>query len=208
MAAIDKTYVSKYSDYKALKEWAEGVEFTAPNGIKFRMSDYLFEWKETDFEPKYQYPVMTTPQGLDYFLIKHCPLEFVQKRMQEVYPDWYEQVKEGKSDYDNFKYVNGAPEGWEKGRKIIWINKPKHNKIVGPAELEMIRECDYCSNPYEDEIGRFVSFDEIHSSFGSYFIQEKTYKALQRKLMKMPLPEGQVFDIHDGYNDHYKLLVL
>ena len=93
MASIDKTYVSKYTDYKALKEWTEGVEFTAPNGIKFRPSEYIYEWEESDFEPGHQLPVMNTPQGLDYFLIKHCPFEFVQNRMQEVYTDLYWQVK-------------------------------------------------------------------------------------------------------------------
>ena len=108
MAGIDKTYVRNVQDYLDLVSWAKDKEFKCPNGQVIRPSDYIYEWNISELEDvlsRYgEYPVMNTPYALDYFLIKHCPLDFVRKRMEEVYnQNHIESVKNGTSRFDTFK---------------------------------------------------------------------------------------------------------
>lgn len=102
MAAIDKTYVSSYEDYRKVIDWARTAEFVCPNGKKFSVIDYCYYTDKSEEEIREmlrknrEIPVMNTPVRLDYFLIKHCPIELVQERMKEVYDTgFYDAVKNG-----------------------------------------------------------------------------------------------------------------
>jgi len=88
MAGIDKTYTYSWKDYVALKEWMK----TQPN--RCELLDCLYEWVSEDFNGVLEVPVMNTTTHIDRYLIMHCPLEFVQNRMREVYPPkYYARVK-------------------------------------------------------------------------------------------------------------------
>jgi hypothetical protein len=66
-----------------------GQSFVCPNGDIIRPINYLFRWNEEDFDGEKYLPIMNTPYSLDYFLIKHCPVKLVRKRMRQVYDDEY-----------------------------------------------------------------------------------------------------------------------
>lgn len=92
MAAIDKTYVKTWEDYKAIRDWARKTDMIYPNGIN---GGKMIEWfyypnlTESDFNGK-EYPLWNTGVPVDMFLYKHCPFELVQNRLVEQYgPEIY-----------------------------------------------------------------------------------------------------------------------
>ena len=108
MAGIDKTYVSSSKDYFDFIEWAKEKKFTCPNGIILSPLDYVYEQDpETIDERIKEYgriTLMNTPVSMDYFLIKYCPLTFVQDRLREVYPESFiEDINKGISCFDNYR---------------------------------------------------------------------------------------------------------
>ena len=44
-----------------------------------------------------------TPTWLDIWLIRNCPIEFIQDRLKYQYGEEYEQIKNGTSAYDTYK---------------------------------------------------------------------------------------------------------
>ena len=94
MAAIDKTYTNSYKNYTDLIEWARNNKFTCPNGTIVNVLNSIYSnWTKEDFNKAinegHTLPVMNTSQSTDYYLIKYCPLQFVQDRMIEVYDEDY-----------------------------------------------------------------------------------------------------------------------
>ena len=91
MAAIDKTYITNVKDYIEFIDWAKDKEYKCPNGCIVKPMDYLYEWDienlKNTIENHKEVAILSTDSTIDYFLIKYCPLEFVQKRMSEVYSD-------------------------------------------------------------------------------------------------------------------------
>ena len=85
MAAIDKTYTSSWEEYQSLVEWCREKSFTLKNGDVIYPSKYIYEWSEEDFDGKKELPVWNTPTYLDIWLIRHCPLRFIQDRLKEQY---------------------------------------------------------------------------------------------------------------------------
>lgn len=209
MAAIDKTYTNKWSDYEALVRWAEGKEFVAKNGLRLRPIDYIYEWDKKDWNGK-EVPVMNTPEALDYFLVKECPLQFVQDRMKEVYgSEWYEEVRSGTSYYDSVIYVDSVPVTLAKNRKIVWVNKPKHNKIPEGTYLTLYGMDSDWPLTYSRELGRWLLEDEIKDCYGDdLYVGGMTWKAVIRKLRNMPLPSMAVIKC-GGYDvPEHKLIIL
>jgi hypothetical protein len=104
MAAIDKTYTDSWRNYCNLKEWASKSKFICPDGTIVDISKSVYGWlEEREFGKGRFLPVMSTSWVSDYYLIKYCPLDFVQKRMIEVYNEEFVQsVNNGKSEYDFF----------------------------------------------------------------------------------------------------------
>ena len=80
MAGIDKTYVKTWQEYQDLVNWLEQNQFKCPNGDIIEIPHY--GWSKEDFDGERERPVLNTTQEEDYFLIKYCPLQFVQDRMK------------------------------------------------------------------------------------------------------------------------------
>ena len=98
MAAIDKTYTSSWDEYVALIKWAEQqeIEFTTvrewASPIRRKLVDYIYlHWKNDDFDGTAR-PVLYTPECVDRYLAIHCPLDFVVKRLKDVYAEDYEML--------------------------------------------------------------------------------------------------------------------
>lgn len=117
MAAIDKTYTSSWDEYQSLLEWCKDKSFVLKNGDVVRPSKYIYKWREEDFDGERELPVWNTPTYLDIWLIRHCPLEFIQERLKEQYgggwsktaftehndDDMYYKILTHSSPYDNFQ---------------------------------------------------------------------------------------------------------
>ena len=120
MAAIDKTYLDSWEQYQQLKDWCSSIGTTMDDyGNKIRPIDFLWNyWKPEDFKKGHGVPVWNTPEYFDVWLIRNCPLDFIQDNLKEQYDDngWsktsltgrqeqsaYELIKEHKSAYDLYK---------------------------------------------------------------------------------------------------------
>ena len=100
MAGIDKTYIKTYNQYKEVCDWCKDivVTFGINKNIKFKPSDFINEYTKDDFN---QLPengelvLWNTPQYMDEWLIKNCPIDFIQNRLKEQYGDDYDDIKNG-----------------------------------------------------------------------------------------------------------------
>lgn len=217
MAAIDKTYVRTWKDWKEITDWMKSFGRKLPNGSILRGENFLYypdatkEEIEDWLREQKEIPVINTSWTMDYFLIKECPLEVVQNRMQNVYSkEEYEAIKNGISEYDKFvrpvggkhlklikkpKYWNPSKYLWNgkicKDRFVVDIDLPKE---YGDGYSWYYEENDYWSMPPELIAGGFMS---------SAVVCCKTHKALMRKILKWNLPVGTKvkvshFRLHGG----------
>nr|DAW35396.1 MAG TPA: hypothetical protein [Caudoviricetes sp.] len=102
MAAIDKTYIKTYNQYKEVYDWCRDIVVTFDDtfvkNVSFKPSDFISEYTEDDFK---QLPengelvLWNTPYYMDKWLIRNCPIGFIQKRLKEQYGNDYEDIKNG-----------------------------------------------------------------------------------------------------------------
>ena len=98
MAAIDKTYIKTYNQYKEVYDWCKDIVVTFKNKISFKPSDFICEYTEDDFNqlPENSEIVLwNTPYYMDKWLIRNCPIDFIQKRLKEQYGNDYDDIKNG-----------------------------------------------------------------------------------------------------------------
>ena len=117
MAAIDKTYINNWNDYKALVDWCKDKSFTLSNGDIIKPSYFIYNYTEENFNDRKEIPVWNTPIYLDIWLIRNCPLKFIQDRLKEQYgtgyskefiisheyEDTYHKILNYTSQYDNYE---------------------------------------------------------------------------------------------------------
>lgn len=207
MAGIDKTYVNSYKDYKDIIDYARKTKFECPNGIIINLNDYLYsEITKEDFEKHLKEfsgsscPVMNTPEGVDYFLIKYCPLKVIQDRMEEVYSTEYVYaIKNGQSEFD--KFVKS-----ESGKHYRIIVKPTFykqmkfysnnlHKYVKPGYKVYVEDMWY-----SDEYDRWLEYGELgiwNTNIAN--TNCKSFKSIIRKIMSWKLPIGSIVKVCGYY---------
>lgn len=219
MAGIDKTYTNSYKDYIDLINWARKYTFTCPNGTIVDISKSIYNWTEEDFikatDEGYSLPIMNTSSSTDYFLIKCCPLQFVQDRMKDVYDDEYDEIKNNISPYDTF-----SKEG-KYGTHCKLISSPKKPfRNNRPLNIKQWWVDIILPESFDGYLWYLVSYNkwvwpyELHGnttdiSSGGWFEKRfKTRKAIERHICKWKLPKGTIVQVCGKYiNEEYKYLV-
>lgn len=201
MSSIDKTYVSSFEEWKEVMDWARTTKFTCPNGMVLNVIDYCYNSDYTEEEikeclsKKGEIPVMITSKELDYFLIKHCPIQIVQDRMEDVYDeDYINSVLNRTSKYDKFVRP-------EVGKHFKCIRKPLWNY----TDKWFNQYCNrYFKGFYAVDVmykGKYLWYNEIFDCWklddelGYFTISGATVcchsiKSLVRKFRKWNLPIG------------------
>lgn len=123
MAGIDKTYIHNYSQYKEVYDWCKDKEVTLKNGVTFKPLNFLYKITEEEFnnnkkewiernlkflskkelENNYEFPIWNTPLYFDIWLIRNCPINFIQDRLKQQYKEEYDQIKNYTSVYDTYQ---------------------------------------------------------------------------------------------------------
>ena len=222
MAGIDKTYIKTYSQYKEVCDWCKDIVATFDidndNNIKFEPSKFINKYTEDDFN---QLPengelvLWNTPCYMDQWLIKNCPIDFIQKRLKEQYGDYYDDIKNGNFDtykrnglaqYIHFKVIK-KPHVY---RRFSFIYTDRQNKLrvykenkKGVWEVRIKNEdyywfyneqCDYWTN----EIEAFP-----YDSFACTIKKKNlNIKSIYRYLRKWNLPAGLKITIENVYFDY------
>lgn len=212
MAGIDKTYCKSYKEYYDLINWAKETTFTCPNGLKLYPSNYIYNWDKRIFNDKDSIPVMNTPQVLDYFLIKYCPCEFVQNTMKKVYNTFYDEVKQGISDYDKFD-INKVKIATK--YKILERPKDKKHPYRKSNRIGLYRKNPiwniyaqyhngeyFTTIEYNSILKRFIYENELYSSYNfnmDKFYKCKNIKSLCRQLIKAKIPSNTFVRVQGLY---------
>ena len=103
MAAIDKIYVNTWDDYVRFRDWLkEQPPIEDKYGRKVKISKYIIDWKEEEIIKRgYDFPIFMAPYYVDAYIIKNCPLDYIQKHLmlnyghitEEDIKEMYEVVK-------------------------------------------------------------------------------------------------------------------
>lgn len=214
MAGCDKIWTSRYQDYLDLREWAKKNKFTCPNGIVIDPSEFFYRnFNEDDFDGG-EIAIMFSPCELDYFLIKYCPLQFVQDYLKSVCSEKHIQsVLRGTSPYDRFVPL-------KLGSKVRLIYREQRSNRLSKFRHHKQKfdvGVNYNDNGllYNEDYDKwFISYDketdtsELGPWTGYYANVCHTIKALIRKIRKWNLPKGSIVDaigIYEG--ETYKFVV-
>ena len=219
MAGIDKTFTSSWKDYKELREWAQKTRMEYPH--KEKGAGYLIDWfyepdlTEKDFKDgKEEHVIWDTPESVDRFLRKNCPLAFVQERLKEQY---------GKG-YDDLLKPHVDPHIEKKGKllKLKFLKTPdayefrsaKYGYTVSVGDtLEKSKTGDYYVRNkdftkewyYYRNYGKFFRADECREDTESeltpdyLWIRHPNKRKLIRLARKWNLPAGLYIEIIGSY---------
>lgn len=186
MAAIDKTYVSSWEEYKEIRDWAIKTNVIYPNGdIGSKMINWFYfpYLTEGDFKEDKEYILWNTSEIVDMFLYKHCPFELVQERLKEQYSD--------------LSYLDREPiNEHEVGNHFI-IPKKFINRIVYWQWYCIAVKYNERYWGYNTETDQWVSTNEL-GKFHQYYLYIKltSKKALARQIRKWNLPKGAAISIN------------
>lgn len=207
MAGIDKTYIKSYSQYKEISDWCQ-LQGIVTDQFNNKFSPYDFipnkydengdiigkldeEFFNDYFTKHEEFPLWNTPTYFDIYLIKNCPIGFIQDRLKQQYGYEYVSIKNNNSIYDNFKR-NGIKNPHFsikykdlnfrfKDDKLSWsieiISKPYMEYYDGANEWYFCQEC-------KKGIGNLLSSCYL-KHFGNMSPQR-----IRRLLNKWNLPKG------------------
>ena len=219
MAGIDKTYCNTIAEHEEFKEWVTENKFITPFGEVIDIADYMYNFDtpidelQEQVDNGYEITVMNTPAYIDYYLIKHCPIKFVQDRMKQVYPKHYENIINGISPFDNF---NRDPIAGTKVKcikesdfcKKDFLDKRKGKKYISDNWIEVYHNTYWLI--YNEEYNYWPIYDYELMSGNSNVCHKpiKSRKALIRQIKKWRLPKGCIVTwrgIYQGDNMMFKV---
>ena len=107
MAAIDKVYVNSYEQADQFRTWCKAHTISDKYGVVKPLSYWVFkninEWDDWSTA----HPIFSAPNPVDYYVIRNCPFDFVQKSMKVNYDSAYDKIKNAEMYYtDNIGTIN------------------------------------------------------------------------------------------------------
>lgn len=189
MAAIDKTYVNNKKDYDDLMDWAGTQKVcTTPIGESFDIRDYMYGWNKEDvlnaFANGAEIPIWNTPQAVDKYLYKNCPLKFVQDRLKEQYGDPEESLAKS--------------EDYEYGKCKV-LKFPKVFKDID-VEFEVMNETGEWL-AFNKPTNKWVKFGDVLVISGRYTCGLSMRK-LRRLLKTWLIPKGYAVYVRMYYGNY------
>lgn len=192
MAGIDKTYVSKWSDYKEIRDWAKVTDMIYPDGTNGgKMIDWFYypNLTEQDFaDEDTEYVLWNTSVAVDMFLYNNCPFKLVQDRLKEQYDisELSEKNVINKHEVGNhFKF----PKRFRGGIYTFYVDRQTDKKIENWW--------------YSDYHNKWTEYEEFGPwNTNSCVKNVKSRKAAIRLIRKWNLPKGSVVTVTDYYNKY------
>lgn len=193
-----------YGKYKTEEYWMERSERFNNYSTFSSWCEYVDTWAEI--------PLWNTDHVFDIYLIKNCPIDFIQERLKEQYGcgwskeaftnnyDSYEAIKNGTSVYDT--YVRNGEKNphfkindlgsWRfKDRDISWW-------------IDVVYEDEYLN--YDSDADKWYFYNECYMPLGHSMSCCTTIngplskRKLYRIIKKWNLPKGTVIKFMGDYN--------
>lgn len=238
MAGIDKTYVTCWEDYKAVRDWAESVgTVTDDFGNVFAPLDWMSEWEEAEFnevirrqkekykeyykDPKHvqeakdalgedwepepegigEIFLWNTPTFFDIWLIRYCPIDFIQERLKQQYASCYTELKERRSEYD--LYIRPAA---SKHFKVLPLSS--FPRIRG-RNLTLYIQSEDSDWMYNDETRKWHHWLEC-KEWNTNTMNARgpiTRRKLKRIISKCGFPAGVKLRVCSNYGHVFKVVI-
>lgn len=213
MAAIDKLYVKSYEQFIKFKEWCEKQPpIKDKYGKDCTLISYLFSWCTEDWwQDKESSPIFQAPCFIDAYIIRNCPLDFIQESIKWNYGDSYKKI------LNNELYTSPSID-CEYGKHFTILQRPTYGNVNRPYrgtwrvdvmgyDLWYNHNFDiFKSKEYGtwDNILEFVESEYISSS--TFVPSMRTLRRLLTKKWKFPV--GTVLRVTSRYyNEEYKILI-
>lgn len=219
MAAIDKMYTTSYKNYMEFKEWCKHVLLEDKYGKREPISSYLIHWEENDFNDNKERPIFSAPCYVDAYVIRNCPLQFMQDEMKLHYGGYNPNFGEYANSYNKIK----AGELYAKPSTDLTYEVGRHFKCV-KHPFDRYRDTPFLSKTWfvDVEIPDGMGFMWYHKDTDTwdfcdeYVISEwtssnafaKSIKSLKRRIIKWKLPIGTKIRVTGRYiGDEYEFIV-
>lgn len=200
MAAIDKIYINGYSNYIKFVEWCkEQPKIKDKYGAECSLMDYVYKYEDFGEECR---PAFMAPCYIDAYVIRNCPLDFVQKELERNYGSSYSEIKEGKlynTPFTSYEYTIG------KHFKCTAHPPIKYNRPFRGSWFVEVYPPDGIFMWYHREIDAWDFSDEfVKCRWASSTGYINTIKSLKRKILKWKLPVGTKIEVIGRYiNERY-----
>ena len=162
--------------------------------------DFLGEDWEPNPNGEGELVLWNTPTFFDIWLIRNCPIDFIQGRLKQQYGD-YEEIKMRNSEFDS--YVRPAASS--------------HFKILPLGSFPRIRQKDHKlylaveSNEwvYNDETKKWYHYLECRE-FNTSVMDIKgpiTRRKFKRVIQKCGFPAGLKLRVYGNYGDYFEVVI-
>ena len=153
MAAIDKIYLNSYQEYSKFKKWClEQPKLKDKYGNEVAISSYLFSWWDDpkEWEEDKSHPVMSVPYYVDAYIIRNCPLEYIQKELmlnyghktQDDIDEMYNSII-NRSPEDQKLIDDGHGECPSKPISWWWLSKDDFEVVDNVVRMPILEKSDY-----------------------------------------------------------------
>lgn len=203
MAYIDKTYITSYQQAVDYVNWSKENKLVYNGRVMNPIPYYsLEEYKEHFSSNEKEIAFLNTSLSEDYFLIKYCPLDFIQERMKEIYDeDYYNSIKNGTSHFDTFDRNSITGNKVKCIKESNFGNKRFHYKSRKRGKRSPLRYWVEIIHPdyfldYEENIDKWlISGYELYKPYCISNVCHKhikSRKALIRNIRKWNLPKDSI----------------
>lgn len=244
MAGIDKTYVSTWKEWKELHDWAIDRVANFKNGSLRHLKQFMFNLDMTEEEfnerancirQRYYHgdknaiihiPFWSTPEYLDVWLARNCPLSIVRNTLITQYGEsWLSAIDSGNSDYNSIR-EKGV------GKDFVYkvLEEPKFHHIHRfKYKDRQYKTCTYKANKntewfvdlktpvgsddlYCDDFDNWVSWrDAVPMMSSSKIIKGKTptIKSIIRMIKHWDVPNGTIVTVGNKWFDiTWRIMIL
>lgn len=122
MAAIDKIYLT-YEEYIQFREWLlQQPKLKDKYGTEVSLMNYVLDYWNKDNWGNKERPAYCAPYYVDAYIIRNCPLKFVQEELELNYGYWsQERIKSFYDDVKNWDNSKGECPYWAKLDDFIFL---------------------------------------------------------------------------------------
>lgn len=195
MAAIDKIYITSIEQYREYKKWCDSIPYQCDSiGNLWHPSEFIYLGTEREYiiglRHNKEIPLCNNPSYVDVFLIRNCPIEFIQNRLKEQYGDEYDCILNYTSMYDTYKPTIST--------KFKVIKKPSFNCRDGYWSVEVDSKDAYWRYSEEKHCWKTNS-DLCYCDSNSVYYKHIDLRKIRRLIKKWKLPVGTTIKFSGFY---------
>lgn len=189
MAAIDKIYITSIEQYRKYKKWCDSIPYQRDSiGNLWHPSEFIYYYgtmTEQDyincFSNSKEITLCNNPTYVDVFLIRNCPIEFIQNRLKEQYGDEYNHILNYTSIYDTYKPTIST--------KFKVVKKPSFNCRGIYWSVEVNSKDAYWRYSNEKNCWK-TNFDLCYCDSYDAYYNHIDLRKIKRLIKKWKLPIG------------------